>query len=133
MTIFSSLLRVAWLSALLGFGASWLFGLSYQNVRMCFLSSAVSLQSQCVLCQQQRYLTAVNGCTRNNILPANITQGEAFCMISSCIDNPRQNPQLIGRRRRETNDVDAIEANEDNVAFEIFVNVQLEDGADYDD
>ncbi|XP_003748513.1 uncharacterized protein LOC100905210 [Galendromus occidentalis] len=121
-----SLLRVAWFSALMGFGACWLFGFSYQNVRMCFLSSAITLQSQCVLCQQQKYLTAVNGCTRNNILPANITQREAFCMISSCIDNPRQHPQLIGRRRRR-------EAAEDNVAYEVYVNVQLDDGADYED
>lgn len=59
------LFRVVYLSALLGFGACWLFGFSYQNVRMCFLSSAITLQSQCVLCQQQKYLTAVNGCTRN--------------------------------------------------------------------
>lgn len=49
--------------------------------------------------------------------------------------NPRQHPQLIGRRRRDASVPlgKAMEADEENVAFEVFVNVQLEDGADYEE
>ncbi|XP_064479523.1 uncharacterized protein LOC135392729 [Ornithodoros turicata] len=91
---------------------------------MCMLSQASSLQSQCILCNQQKYNAAVNGCTRQNSLPSNITQEEAFCILAACIDNPRQSPVVLGKRKRSGGQEEA------NVVDEYFTNVLFEDYED---
>ncbi|XP_077548687.1 uncharacterized protein LOC144162043 [Haemaphysalis longicornis] len=80
--------------------AFFLGTLNQQTVRFCMLSQASSLQSQCILCNQQKYNSALNGCLKQNTLPANISQEEAFCILAACIDSPRQSPITLGRRRR---------------------------------
>ncbi|XP_037526610.1 uncharacterized protein LOC119404067 [Rhipicephalus sanguineus] len=102
--------------------AFFLGGLNQANVRFCMLSQASSLQSQCILCNQQKYNTALNGCLKQNSLPANISQEEAFCIIAACIDSPRQTPITLGKRkRREDPDED------DNVVDEQVAHLVMED------
>ncbi|CAN8004400.1 unnamed protein product, partial [Ixodes hexagonus] len=92
------------------------FFIGNQNVRLCLLSQASSLQTQCILCNQPKYNSAVNGCTRQNSLASNITIEEAFCILAACIDNPRQTPINLGKRRKRGEDDSAGEVVEEHYA-----------------
>ncbi|CAN8028135.1 unnamed protein product [Ixodes persulcatus] len=93
-----------------------------QNVRLCMLSQASSLQTQCILCNQPKYNSAVNGCTRQNSLASNITIEEAFCILAACIDNPRQTPINLGKRKKRGDDDSS-----DRVVEEHYAQVIMDD------
>lgn len=109
-------------------GAFLIPGFNQQNIRFCMLSQSTNLQSQCILCNQQKYNTALNGCTRQNTLPPNITQQEAFCILAACIDNPRQTPITLGKRKKRDDDVPGdSQVVEDQVAHVVMEDYDLED------
>ncbi|KAK8762804.1 hypothetical protein V5799_025925 [Amblyomma americanum] len=109
--------------------AFFLNGLNQQNVRFCMLSQASSLQSQCILCNQQKYNTALNSCLKQNSLPSNISQEEAFCIIAACIDNPRQTPITLGKRKRREGDPAEAKVVDEQVAHVVIEDYDLdEDG-----
>ncbi|KAL1416897.1 hypothetical protein MTO96_027392 [Rhipicephalus appendiculatus] len=94
------------------------------------LSQASSLQSQCILCNQQKYNTALNGCLKQNSLPANISQEEAFCILAACIDSPRQTPITLGKRKRREGEKPAEDENvvEEQVAHLVMEDYEMDDG-----
>ncbi|XP_050042336.1 uncharacterized protein [Dermacentor andersoni] len=109
--------------------AFFLGGLNQANVRFCMLSQASSLQSQCILCNQQKYNTALNGCLKQNSLPANISQEEAFCILAACIDSPRQTPITLGKRKRREGGTPAEDENvvDEQVAHLVMEDYELDD------
>ncbi|KAH7644206.1 hypothetical protein HUG17_6568 [Dermatophagoides farinae] len=45
----------------------------------------------------------VLGCTGSTALTMNITATQAFCVISQCLGQIRQQPVFLGRRKRDSN------------------------------
>ncbi|XP_046912478.2 uncharacterized protein LOC124493445 [Dermatophagoides farinae] len=72
--------------------------------RFCYNSPNLStINSQCVLCNYYMFDATVLGCTGSTALTMNITATQAFCVISQCLGQIRQQPVFLGRRKRDSN------------------------------
>nr|XP_027200863.1 uncharacterized protein LOC113794911 [Dermatophagoides pteronyssinus] len=71
--------------------------------RFCYNSPNLStINSQCVLCNYYMFDATVLGCTGSTALTMNITATQAFCVISQCLGQVRQQPVFLGRRKRDS-------------------------------
>ncbi|KAF7496149.1 hypothetical protein SSS_03959 [Sarcoptes scabiei] len=63
-------------------------------------------------CYNSPNLSTVNvlGCTGSTALTMNITSAQAFCIISQCLGQVRQSPMFIGRRKRQSDEMDYLDA-----------------------
>ncbi|KPM11858.1 hypothetical protein QR98_0104340, partial [Sarcoptes scabiei] len=79
--------------------------------RFCYNSPNLStVNSQCVLCNYYMFDSMVLGCTGSTALTMNITSAQAFCIISQCLGQVRQSPMFIGRRKRQSDEMDYLDA-----------------------
>ncbi|XP_076308781.1 uncharacterized protein LOC143224254 [Tachypleus tridentatus] len=74
----------------------------FQTMQVCVNSMVQGLQSSCVRCiGGQTFTNTLNTCYGATTLPVNSTQTQAFCLLTTCLNQiPFQQSQPIGRRKR---------------------------------
>uniref|UniRef100_A0A6G1S9T3 Uncharacterized protein n=1 Tax=Aceria tosichella TaxID=561515 RepID=A0A6G1S9T3_9ACAR len=72
----------------------------WPKARICFNSMTNSFQSGCVYCDSRLYASTITACTGQPVLANNITQAQAFCIATACLQQTGKQPTVLGRRRR---------------------------------
>ncbi|XP_053208554.1 uncharacterized protein LOC128392541 [Panonychus citri] len=93
-------------------------------IQLCVNSDRPNIQSMCLLCDSKQFRTMSYICTGQYTVPANTTQEQAFCLISTCLRQVpgQQGGTAVGRKRREL-----IESNEPIKTYEISIENNDED------
>ncbi|XP_074599152.1 uncharacterized protein LOC141853644 [Brevipalpus obovatus] len=82
------------------------------TTRFCYNSPEPSrVSSQCVLCNYFLFDSTVLGCTGSTALTVNMTAQQAFCVISQCLGQIRQAPMFLGRKKRNSDELERMESN----------------------
>ncbi|XP_074601891.1 uncharacterized protein LOC141855675 [Brevipalpus obovatus] len=82
--------------------ASTLFLTSWKTTQLCINSDQPTIKSMCVMCNARQFANTAKECTGAEKIPDVTTQDQAFCLISSCLQQvPKQGiSKFFGRKRR---------------------------------
>ncbi|XP_074592943.1 uncharacterized protein LOC141848782 isoform X1 [Brevipalpus obovatus] len=96
---FITVIQIALVILIASVGA--IFFSQQRYTQLCVRSEKSSIQSMCVLCDADQFSTLSYACTRQYMVPANTTEDQAHCLLTTCLRQvPGQHGTVIGRKKR---------------------------------
>ncbi|XP_074592946.1 uncharacterized protein LOC141848782 isoform X2 [Brevipalpus obovatus] len=84
---FITVIQIALVILIASVGA--IFFSQQRYTQLCVRSEKSSIQSMCVLCDADQFSTLSYACTRQYMVPANTTEDQAHCLLTTCLRCPK--------------------------------------------